>query len=152
MRCLKLSIIAIKSFCVLYKITMHSFTICIFNENSTFSNNCAFLIKACDIKFSSAFKFIKLFIFRVLKDVTIVIVQIKTRNFHFRNFNFNVMTTNIVTNMLQQIVLLSNFSLIIAINCFVKQLFLDCCNYDLTLNNNFYILLNFFLCIYSLCF
>ena len=74
---------------------MRSFTICIFNENLIFSNNCAFLIKACDIKFFSAFEFIKHFIFRVLKNVTIVIVQIKTRDLRFRNFNFNVVTTNI---------------------------------------------------------
>ena len=74
---------------------MHSFTICTFNENLTFSNNYASLIRTCDIKFSFTFKFIKHFIFRVLKNVTIVTVQIKTRNFHFRNFNFNIITTNI---------------------------------------------------------
>ena len=88
-------IITIKSFCVSYEITICSFTICIFNENLTFSNNCAFLIKVCDIKFFFTFEFIKHFISRVLKNVTIVIVQIKTRNFRFRNFNFNVVTTNI---------------------------------------------------------
>ena len=74
---------------------MRLFTICIFNENLTFSNNYASLIKVCDIKFFSAFKFIKYFIFRVLKNVTIAIVQIKARNFRFRNFNFNIMTMNI---------------------------------------------------------
>ena len=74
---------------------MHSFTICIFNENSTLSNNCASLIKVCDIKFFSAFKFIKHFIFRVLKDVIIAIIQIKMRNLRFRNFNFNIVTTSI---------------------------------------------------------
>ena len=78
-----------------YEITMHSFTIYIFNENSTFSNNYAFLIKVCDIKFSFIFESIKHFIFRVLKGVTIVTVQIKTRDFHLRNFNINVVTTSI---------------------------------------------------------
>ena len=95
MRCLKLSIIAIKNFCVLYEIIMRSFTICIFNENLIFLNNCASLIRTCDIKFFSVFKFIKHFIFRVLKSVIIVIVQTKTRNLCFRNFNFNVVTTSI---------------------------------------------------------
>ena len=74
---------------------MHSFTICIFNKNLAFLSNYAFLIKICDIKFSFAFKFIKYFIFRVLKNVIITIVQIKTRNFRFRNFNFNIVTMNI---------------------------------------------------------
>ena len=53
------------------------------------------MIKVYDIKFFFIFEFIKHFIFRVLKNVIIIIVQIKTRNFHFRNFNFNVMITNI---------------------------------------------------------
>ena len=53
---------------------MRSFTIYIFNENLTFSNNCASLIKACDIKFSFDFKFIKYFISRVLRNVTIAII------------------------------------------------------------------------------
>ena len=74
---------------------MRSFTICIFNENSILSNNYASLIRACNIKFSSAFEFIKHFIFRVSKDVTIAIVQIKARDFRFRNFNFNAVTTSI---------------------------------------------------------
>ena len=74
---------------------MRSFTICIFNENLIFSNNYAFLIRTCDIKFSFAFEFIKHFIFRVLKNVIIAIVQIKTRDFRFCNFNFNVVITNI---------------------------------------------------------
>ena len=74
---------------------MRSFTIYICNENSTLSNNYAFLIKVCDIKFSSVFEFIKYLIFRVLKDVMIAVVQIKTRDLRFRNFNFKTMTTNI---------------------------------------------------------
>ena len=74
---------------------MRSFTICIYNENSTLSNNCAFLIKVCDIKFFSTFKFIKHLIFRVSKNVMIATIQIKTRDFRFRNFNFNAVTTNI---------------------------------------------------------
>ena len=74
---------------------MRSFTICIFNEDSTFSNNCASLIKVCDIKFSFAFEFIKHFISRVSKSVIIAAVQIKARNLCFRNFNFNVVTTSI---------------------------------------------------------
>ena len=74
---------------------MRSFTICIFNENSTFSNNCASLIKTCDIKFFFASEFIKHFISRVLKNVIIATVQIKTRDFRFRNFNFNVVTASI---------------------------------------------------------
>ena len=74
---------------------MRSFTIYIFNENSIFLNSYAFLIRACDIKFSFTFKFIKHFIFRVLRNVTIAIIQIKTRDFRFYNFNFNVIITNI---------------------------------------------------------
>ena len=99
MRYSKLSIIAIKKFCVLYKITIRSFTICIFNENSTFSNNYAFLIKICDIKFFFIFEFIKHFIFYILKNVIIAAVQFKTRNFRFRNFNFNIVMTNIKFKM-----------------------------------------------------
>ena len=41
--------------------------------------------------------------------------------------------------------LLNNNSLIVATSCFVKQFSFDCCNNDLTLNNNFYILKSFFL-------
>ena len=74
---------------------MRSFTICICNENLTLLNNCAFLIKVCNIEFSFTFEFIKHLIFRVLKDVMIAAVQIKTRDLRFRNFNFNVMTTSI---------------------------------------------------------
>ena len=74
---------------------MRSFIICIFNENSIFSNNCASLIKVCNIKSSSVFEFIKYFISRVLKSVIIATVQIKTRDLRFRNFNFNIMTMNI---------------------------------------------------------
>ena len=74
---------------------MRLFTICIFNENSTFLNNYASLIKACDIKFFSASEFIKHFTFRVSKNVTIAAVQIKARDLRFRNFNSNVMTTSI---------------------------------------------------------
>ena len=74
---------------------MRSFTICSFNENSTLLNNCAFLIKVCDINFYFAFKFIKHFIFCVLKDVIIAIIRFKTRDLRFRNFNFNVVTMNI---------------------------------------------------------
>ena len=71
------------------------FKIYIFNKNLTFLNNCASLIRACDIKFSFISEFIKYFIFRVLKNVIIAIIQIKTRDLHFCNFNFNVVTTNI---------------------------------------------------------
>ena len=53
---------------------MRSFTIYIFNENSTLLNNYAFLIKICDIKFSFTLKFIKHFISRVLKNVIIAAV------------------------------------------------------------------------------
>ena len=95
MWCSRLSIIAIENFYMSYEITMRSFTIYTFNENSIFLNNYASLIKICDIKFSFVFKFIKHFIFRVLKNVIIATVQIKTRNFRFCNFNFNAVTTNI---------------------------------------------------------
>ena len=78
-----------------YEITMRSFTTCIFNKNLTFLNNCASLIKACNIKFFFIFEFIKHFIFRVLKSVTIATVQIKTRNFRLCNFSSNVVTTSI---------------------------------------------------------
>ena len=74
LRCLKLSIIAIKNFCVLYRITVHLFIICIYNKNSIFLNNYIFLIRVCNIKFFSAFKFIKYLISRVLKNVMIAIV------------------------------------------------------------------------------
>ena len=50
-----------------------------------------------------------------------------------------------VTIMLQQAALLNSFSLTAAASCFVKQLFFDCCSYDLTLNSNFYILSSFLL-------
>ena len=40
----------------------------------------------------------------------------------------------------------------VAASCFVKQLFFNCYNHDLTLNSSFYILLNFLFCVYSLCF
>ena len=95
LQCLRLSIITIKNFCVLYKMKMHLFTICICNENLTFFNNYAFLIRVCNIKFSFTSEFIKHLISCVLKDVMIAIVQIKTRNFCFRNFNFNAVTTSI---------------------------------------------------------
>ena len=78
-----------------YEITVRSFTICIYNENLIFSNNCAFLIKVCDIKFSSASEFIKHLISRVSRDVMIATIQIKTRDFRFYNFNFNAVTTSI---------------------------------------------------------
>ena len=80
---------------MLYKIIMRSFIIYIFNENSSFSNNCTFLIRVYVIKFSFIFKFIKHFIFRILKNVIIAVVQIKTRNFRFRNFNLNIVIMNI---------------------------------------------------------
>ena len=95
MQCLKLSIIIIKNFCVLYKIIMRSFIICIFSKNSIFSNSYASLIRICNIKFSLIFKFIKHFIFRVSKNVIIAIVQIKTRDLRFRSFNFNIIIINI---------------------------------------------------------
>ena len=53
---------------------MRSFTIYIYNENSAFSNNHAFLIKIYNVKFSSVFKFIKHLIFQNLKNVTIAVV------------------------------------------------------------------------------
>ena len=74
---------------------MRSFTICICNENSILLNNYTFLIKVYDMKFFSTFESIKYLIFRILKNVIIVTVQIKIRDLRFRNFKLNVIMTNI---------------------------------------------------------
>ena len=105
----------------------------------------------------SIFKVFKVFSFFIFNDLNLYSIVFSNDGFNFclkfRLINqlFFYLLLNVMI-MLQKVALLSNLLLIAAVNYFVKQLFSDCCNNDLALNSNFYILLNFFFCIYSLCF
>jgi len=64
-----LFIIAIESFCILYKIIIQLLIIYIYNKEEISLDSCISLIKNCEIKFSLVFKLIKYLTLHILYNV-----------------------------------------------------------------------------------